>query len=110
MSEKTHEISGPLSVHPENSRYFADASGRPVFLTGSHTWGNLQDQLSPDPGNTFDFQRYIEWMQAHGHNFMRGWAWEQAAWDNHTREKLLVRPLPFARTGPARHSRLLLDA
>jgi hypothetical protein len=31
---------------------------------------------------------------------MRGWAWEQAAWDNHTVEKLLVSPLPYRRTGP----------
>ena len=34
---------GPLKVHPRNPRYFADGSGRAIFLTGAHTWANLQD-------------------------------------------------------------------
>ena len=93
-------ITGPLHVHPDNPRYFCDRDGRAVYLTGSHTWGNMQDQLSPDPGVTFDYDAYLDWMADHGFTFMRGWAWEQAAWDNHTTEKLLVRPLPYQRTGP----------
>ncbi len=28
---------GPLRVHPDNPRYFADASGRALLLAGSHT-------------------------------------------------------------------------
>src|SRR5262245_57667381 len=32
---------GPLSVCPNNHRYFADATGKPVYLTGSHTWANF---------------------------------------------------------------------
>jgi len=60
----------------------------------------MQDQLSPAPLRKFDFTAYLDWMQAYNHNFMRGWAWEQAAWDNHTKEKLLVEPLPYLRTGP----------
>jgi hypothetical protein len=60
----------------------------------------MQDQLSPDPEVRFDFPTYLDWMEAHRFNFMRGWAWEQAAWDNHTVEKLLVHPLPYRRTGP----------
>jgi len=98
--ETSSEASGPLRVHPQNKRYFCDKSGRAVYLTGSHTWGNLQDQLSPEPLRRFDFPAYLDWMQQHGHNFMRGWVWEQAAWDNQTKEKLLVAPLPYARTGP----------
>ena len=90
---------GPLRTHPENGRYFTDGSGKAVYLTGSHTWANLQDQLSPAPVRKFDFPSYLSWMQSHGHNFMRGWVWEQAAWDNHTKEKLLVEPLPYPRTG-----------
>ena len=45
-------LTGPLTVHPGNPRYFADASGRPVYLTGSHTWAVVQDagpQLPPEP-------------------------------------------------------------
>src|SRR5262245_55206800 len=51
----------PLRVHPTNPRYFADRSGKAVFLTGSHTWANLQDitydgATSPP---TFDFPAYL---------------------------------------------------
>ena len=45
---------GPLRVHPTNPRYFTDGSGQAVFLTGSHTWGNLQDYTYaelPSPTN-----------------------------------------------------------
>jgi Protein of unknown function (DUF4038)/Putative collagen-binding domain of a collagenase len=34
---------GPLRVCPANPRYFTDGSGKAMLLTGSHTWGNLQD-------------------------------------------------------------------
>lgn len=39
----------PLRVHPGNPRYFTDGtmaqdgSLRAIYLTGSHTWGNLCD-------------------------------------------------------------------
>ena len=46
---------GPLRVHPKNPRYFADGGGRAVYLTGSHTWANLQDQGPKDPPTPFDF-------------------------------------------------------
>lgn len=29
--------SGPLTVHPQNPRYFSDASGRTLLLVGAHT-------------------------------------------------------------------------
>ncbi|MGH6630770.1 MAG: hypothetical protein ACREB3_13660, partial [Burkholderiales bacterium] len=34
--------SGPLRVHAINKRYFADASGKVVYLTGSHNWDTFQ--------------------------------------------------------------------
>ena len=95
----SRDASGPLHRHPGNPRYFANARGDPVYLTGSHCWGDIQDQLSPDPAVRFDFAAYLDWLEAYEFNFIRGWAWEQAAWDNHTKEKLLVGPLPFLRTG-----------
>ena len=50
---------GPLRVHPQNPRYFADGNGRAIFLTGAHTWANLQDTgFAPIP--TFDWQAYLE--------------------------------------------------
>ena len=34
---------GPLRVHPTNPRYFTDDGNKAIYLTGSHTWSNLQD-------------------------------------------------------------------
>src|SRR5512132_2707323 len=65
---------GPLRPHPENPRYFTDGSGRAIYLTGSHTWANLQDS-SIAPLETFDWQGYIDMMVSHNHNFMRLWSW-----------------------------------
>jgi hypothetical protein len=31
------ETNGPLRVHPKNPRYFANGSGKTVYLTGAHT-------------------------------------------------------------------------
>src|ERR1700687_907548 len=66
---------GPLRVHPQNPRYFTDGSGRAIFLTGAHTWANLQDTgVAPVP--TFDWQAYLAMMLSHNHNFMRLWEWQ----------------------------------
>ena len=37
--------SGPLRVHAQNPRYFADGNGKAVYLTGSHTWANRQERV-----------------------------------------------------------------
>jgi hypothetical protein len=90
---------GPLRVHPNNTRYFADASGRAIFLTGSHTWANLQDTgVSPVP--VFDWEGYLAMMRSHNHNFMRLWQWQQAAWAPWTPDKILFQPELYLRTGP----------
>ena len=54
---------GPLQVHPQNPRYFTDGSGKAIYLTGSHTWSNLQDQGATDPPPTFDYDRYLKFLR-----------------------------------------------
>src|SRR6185503_14115483 len=71
---------GPLRVSAENPRYFADPAGKVVYLTGLHTWANLQDQGPTDPPPKFDYARYLEDLRRYNHNFIRMWAWEQARW------------------------------
>ncbi len=90
---------GPLRVCPINPRYFTDESGQPIYLTGSHTWANLIDiQGEGDP--PFDYDAYLDLMQAHGHNFMRMWAWGHPDATPWTVDKVTFSPLPYARTGP----------
>jgi hypothetical protein len=101
------QTSGPLHVHPENPRYFADSSGKAILLAGSHTWPNLVDMGPSDPPPAFDFDAYLNWLKECGHNFTRGWTWEPTKWDN-TRMKNpewrngahTVAPHPWTRTGP----------
>lgn len=86
---------GPLRLHPKNPRYFTDSTGRAVYLTGSHTWDNLQDSGTiGKPVNRFDYDAYLDLLQSHHHNFMRMWAWEGGVNNNY------YEPLCYARTGP----------
>lgn len=94
---------GPLRVHPANPRYFADASGRTVYLTGAHTWPNLVDQGLSDPPPQFDFDRYLDFLNKHGHNFIRLWTWESTVCDINEggrRMRYHAAPQPWCRTGP----------
>ena len=96
---------GPLSVHPTNPRYFADPTGRAVYLTGSHTWYNLQD------GDTsaFNYTSYLGLLQANNHNFIRLWISESPQADAGLMPApgfiggspwyQRASPLPYARTG-----------
>ena len=82
----------PLRVHPDNPRYLIDGDGNTVLLTGSHTWSLLQDlehngkRLRPRYGGHLQWLRLLDdW----GHNFTRGWLWEDGYYS----------PLPYAKNG-----------
>jgi hypothetical protein len=98
-SVQSQSIQGPLKVHPENPRYFSDGTGRAVYLTGSHTWENLQDIYAPRE-KKMSYEEYLEMMQKNGHNFMRMWMFEQPKMASWTADTIFIDPLPFARTGP----------
>jgi hypothetical protein len=99
---------GSLVVSTENPRYFTVASDarRAVYLTGSHIWNNLHDGMGPgaacaETAEQLDYGAYLDFLEAHGHNFIRLWRWEQfrsraAGGDFH----LCMTPQPWPRTGP----------
>ena len=93
------KINGPLKVDSKNPRYFSDANDRIVYLTGSHTWANLQD-IFVRGEKPFDYLAYLDMMQKNGHNFMRLWMFEQPRMASWTADTVYFEPLPFARTGP----------
>lgn len=92
---------GPLRGHPTNPRYFTDDRGNAIYLTGSHTWTNLQDVTGYKELTNLDelggFQKHLEWLRSYNHNFIRLWILEHA-WD--APENATVSPLPWPRTGP----------
>jgi hypothetical protein len=102
VQSKLTAAQGPLRVHPANPRYFADGSGKAILLTGSHTWGNLQDYryaTLPSPPPT-DFGAYLAFLRAHHHNFFRLWAWETAFNPDAKQGTTFFDPMPHERPGP----------
>jgi hypothetical protein len=90
--------SGPLRVHPTNPRYFTDGSGKAIYLSGSHTWDNLQDSGEIGKSiNTFDYNAYLNLITSYNHNFMRMWAWEGGV--NNSYYELL----PYVRTSSGKY-------
>lgn len=93
-------VTSPLRRHPSNPRYFADGAGNAVYLTGSHTWGNLKDRAHSDPPPAFNYTSFLDFLEAHHHNFFRLWAWEQThSFDDDPQNLLFFAPFPWQRTG-----------
>ena len=94
---------GPLRVHPTNHRYFADASGKAVFLTGSHTWANFQPnayEKTPSPPPP-DFDAYLAFMAKYNQNFFRLWTWEYTINPKVVQGTVYYGPpMAFLRSGP----------
>jgi hypothetical protein len=93
-------FAGPLRVSPTNPRYFTDASGRAIYLTGSHTWPNFQDVGATDPPAAFNWTGYLDFLVQHHHNVMKLWRWEQAKWSSETPTVIWIDPMPYLRPGP----------
>jgi hypothetical protein len=95
----------PLTVNKTNPRYFGNGIGNSVYLTGSHTWANLQDIEGVQKSfrySSFNYSDYLSFLSHHNHNFFRLWVWEQATWLSTIPGKLLFSPLPYLRTGPGK--------
>ena len=93
---------GTLRVSADNPRYFADSTGNIVYLTGAHTWSNLMDADTNFPPEPFDFNKYVNWLKEHNHNFIRMWTWEMLTWQSRTYRpdnSLKIYPHPYERTG-----------
>ncbi|HEY4284090.1 MAG TPA: DUF6298 domain-containing protein [Chthoniobacterales bacterium] len=105
--ESVSSLPGPLRVLKTNPRYFTADGSTAVYLTGSHTWSDLQDMTGgSDPGvaiNSYNgcdsgeacFRQFLSWAKRHNHNFIRLWRAEHTY--NGTYR---MTPHPYARTGP----------
>lgn len=92
---------GPLRPHPQNGRYFTDGSGKAIYLTGAHTWTNFKDMGRSDPPPKFDFEKYLNFLEQHNHNFIRLWTWELTTYSYDGR-LTYAEPFPWPRTGPGK--------
>jgi hypothetical protein len=99
-------IDGPLRAS-KNPNYFEDADGNPLILCGSHTWNTLQDWGTNGSVRPVDFDAFVRFLQAHGHNFTLLWYTELPTVHGlPSTEKsppdLTVGPHPWMRTGPGK--------
>jgi hypothetical protein len=97
-------ITGPLRAS-KNPNYFADAHGDPLVLCGSHTWNTLQDWGANRSLQALDFDAFVQFLKAHGHNFTLLWYTELPRFRGlPSTEKsppdFKVGPHPWTRTGP----------
>lgn len=95
---------GPLK-RSRNLNYFQDPSGRPLILSGSHTWNTLQDWGTGGGVQTLDFDAFVEFLKAHGHNFTLLWYSElpkihALPTTQQAPPDFRVSPHPWRRTGP----------
>jgi hypothetical protein len=97
-------IKGPLR-QSKNPSYFEDAAGTPLILCGSHSWNTLQDWGTGGTTRALDFDAFVRFLTAHGHNFTLLWSTELPRFRGlPTVEKsppdFSVEPFPWMRTGP----------
>jgi hypothetical protein len=97
-------IRGPLRAS-KNPNYFEDANGVPLILCGSHSWNTLQDWGTGGAVRPLEFEAFVRFLQAHGHNFTLLWYTELPKFRGlPTTETappdFTVRPHPWTRTGP----------
>ncbi len=100
----TARIAGPLVVSA-NPNYFKDASGTVLILNGSQTWNTFQDFGSSGSVQTLDFNAFVKFLLAHGHNFTLLWLTELPKFCGfpstaNSPPDLTVSPFPWRRTGP----------
>jgi hypothetical protein len=103
--QKAEAPVAPLRVLEANPRYFADSSGKAVYLTGSHVWWSLvgdrswKAQPCENSVEDFSFSEYLGRLVDYGHNFVRLWTLEVPSWEE-CGATVTVEPLPWLRTGP----------
>lgn len=100
----TVKIAGPL-VASNNPNYFKDANGSVLILNGSQTWNTFQDWGTNGSVQTLDFNAFVNFLTAHGHNFTLLWRIEMPKFCGlpstaSAPPDFWSGPNPYRRTGP----------
>jgi hypothetical protein len=97
-------VQGPLR-QSKNPNYFEDSNDTPLILCGSHSWNTLQDWGTDGAVRALDFDAFVEFLKAHGHNFTLLWSTELPRFrglptTETSPPDFTVSPFPWMRTGP----------
>jgi hypothetical protein len=90
--------SGVLRIHPTNSRYFTDNSGKAICFAGSHTWSVVFPARALPSKNAYrhptdydSFDKFLDFLQSYNQNYTRLWTGSSY---------LTAAKWPWQRTGP----------
>ena len=92
-----------LTVHPENPRYFADGSGKAIYLGGHQSFVDLQDnsfnkEFIRDFKRILDWNDYVKFMNSHNFNYLRNWViWSTGSGTMAPVNNAIAYPMPYKR-------------
>jgi hypothetical protein len=89
----------PLRVDSANPRYFKDALGHAIYLTGFHSMSIL-DSGPTYPPPALDYASYLDQLKDWNLNFLRLWRFTELTQFNYGTLLYYDQPHPWARTGP----------
>jgi len=94
---------GVLSVHPENPRWFADESGRAIYLGGHQIFVDLQDnsynkEFIRNGERLLDWDEYVKFLKKHNFNYLRNWViWSTGSGAMAPMNNAIAYPMPYER-------------
>ncbi|MHC4165885.1 MAG: DUF6298 domain-containing protein [Planctomycetota bacterium] len=94
---------GLLQTHPDNPRWFADGSGRAVYLGGHQSFVDLQDnsfnkEFIRNRERILDWDRYVEFLKANNFNYLRNWViWSTGSGAMAPANNAIAYPMPYKR-------------
>ena len=94
---------GLLSVHPDNPRWFADGSGRAIYLGGHQIFVDLQDnsynkEFIRNGERLLDWDEYITFLKRHNFNYLRNWViWSTGSGSMAPVNHAVAYPMPYQR-------------
>ena len=110
LSTYSNIASGTTTQPSANPHYVTDATGKAVLLTGSHTWNTFQDTDQSTTPAPFDFNAYVNFLKAHGHNATILWKKDLPTYCNWGAGGTWhMSPFPWPRTGGASGTQMASD-
>jgi len=109
---------GVLRVHPDNPRWFADGSGRAIYLGGHQIFVDLQDnsynkEFIRNGERILDWNEYVKFLKAQNFNYLRNWViWSTGSGSMAPVNNAVAYPMPYERVkghGKAKDGRNKFD-
>jgi hypothetical protein len=110
VSNTTNTAMGPLKLSAANPHYFVNPAGKAVLLSGSHTWNDFQDSDTSASPAAFDYNSYVNFLKAHGHNVTILWRKDLPTYCNWgAGGTWQMSPFPWKRTGGSSGTQVASD-